>query len=238
VTLEYPEDSLQFMMRPSPWWLNCDDKAVRRGRLIRAFVPHVDQEPRTLILEGRAEPTGHESALFRIEPIRIDRPSRRTTLPVAALPSYPGEVHIVQRAKVRPALVLSTGGEDVPGALRIGAARYQTTPTMLAAPYYGADPGGNRGGWRPEFVQRIRRCEYPQYFWDKLPIGRSTSESIMRLDHLQPIGRHANSIELMPFSLSSDAVQIIDEWLAWLLSGVMPTESILAQIRNYLVGLP
>ena len=90
---------------------------------------------------------------------------------------------------------MSTGGTEVPKPLRIGAARYQTNPTLLAAPYYGADFGGSTGGWRPEFVARIRRCEYPQYLWDHLPVG-GRDESILRLDHIQPVGKHGESYEV------------------------------------------
>lgn len=91
------------------------------------------------------------------------------------------EARLVLRAKRRPVLVLSTGGTEVPRPLRVGAARYQTNPTLIAAPYYGADQGGSSGGWKPEFVERIRRCEYPQYMWDKLPLS-GRDESILRLD--------------------------------------------------------
>jgi hypothetical protein len=225
------------VLKPSPWWTPTDTKAVRRGSLIRAFIPHTDQEPRTLIPEARAEPTAHESAIFRIEPLRISRPAKRTSLPVAALPTYPGEVHIIQRAKVRPALVLSVGGLEVPKQLRTGVARYQTSSTMLVAPYYGVDPSGTRGGWRPDFVRRIRRCEYPQYAWDKLPIGGSATESILRLDHLQPLGRQATSFELTEYCLSEDGLEVIDQWLDWLISGVLASDSVLAEIRSYLISL-
>jgi hypothetical protein len=237
VTLEYPEDSLQSVLKPSPWWVVTDAKVVRRGSLIRAFLPYTDQEPRTLIPEGRSESTAHESAIFRIEPLRISRPARRTNLPVAALPTYPGEVHIIQRAKVRPALVVGVGGSEVPKELRIGVARYQTSSTMIVAPYYGADQSGTRGGWRPDFVQRIRRCEYPQYAWDKLPIAGSATESILRLDHLQPLGRQPGSFELTQYCLSEDALEIVDQWLDWLVSGELPAESVLADIRTFLLSL-
>jgi len=89
---------------------------------------------------------------------------------VAALPDYPGEVRTVYRAKARPVVVLSAGGPEVPRELRVGAAGWQTAPTLLVAPFYGVDPGGTRGGWREDFVTRIRRGEYPQYLWDKLPL--------------------------------------------------------------------
>jgi hypothetical protein len=116
------------------------------------------------------------------------------------------------------------------------ATRYQTAPTLLVAPYYGAEQSGTRGGFTPEFVKRIRHCEYPQYLWDVLPIGGS-SESILRLDHVQPISRLANSYEILPYRLSEEAMEIVDTHLAWLLTGNLAVESILADIREGLLDL-
>ena len=137
--------------------------------------------------EGRKDPTSHTQVNYRLEPLHIKRISRPPTLPVAALPSYSGEIRTVYRAKKRPLLVISCGGPDIPKGLKVGAAGWQTAPTLLVAPYYGATQSGTRGGWKEEFVKRIRRCEYPQYLWDKLPINGSTEESILGFDHIQPL---------------------------------------------------
>jgi hypothetical protein len=233
VIQEYPEDSLQNYC--SPWWVRAQDQQVRRGRLLWAFVPHVDQHPFVLIPEGRSEPTEHKSADYRFEPLKGVLPAA-AKLPVAGLPHYPGEVRVVLRAKKRPVLVLSTGGTEVPKSLRVGAARYQTNPTLIAAPYYGADQGGSSGGWKPEFVARIRRCEYPQYLWDQLPLS-GRNESVLRLDHLQPVGRHGESYELTDFELHEEALGLVDEYLSWLLLGGFPQDSIVSEIRSVLLGI-
>lgn len=140
------------------------------------------------------------------------------------------------RAKKRPVVVVSTGGVDVPKSLRVGAARYQTNPTLVAAPFYGADQGGSSGGWKPDFVARIRRCEYPQYMWDKLPLS-GRNESILRLDHLQPVGRHGESYELTDFELHEEALDLFDEYLQWFLTGRLFEDGIVNEIRKVLLGL-
>src|SRR4029453_7944945 len=66
VTPKYPEDSVQYYC--SPWWIRTDNSQVKRGRLLWAFVPHVDQHPFVLIAEGRTEATEHGSANYRFEP--------------------------------------------------------------------------------------------------------------------------------------------------------------------------
>src|SRR5690606_28738201 len=117
-----------------------------------------------------------------------DPPKGVARLPVAALPIRDGETYMVGRGKRRPAIVVSTGGTPVLRELRQGQNRWQFAPTILVAPYYGADPSSTRGGWPASFVERIRRAEYPQYMWDLLPISDGKTESILRLDHIMPIG--------------------------------------------------
>lgn len=196
----------------------------------------MDQQPLALAVQGRSEPTQHESARFTVEPFRARQPPRVPELPVAALPQRPGEVFIVQRAKRRPAVALSAVPPEVPRELRTGGARWQTSRVVSVAPYYGIDQGGTRSGWRPEFVDRIRRCEYPQYSWDLLPLSsRTTSESLLRLDQLQPLGAHAEAYELTPFKLSDEALEVMEEWLWWHVSGTLDPESVLAEVRRILL---
>jgi hypothetical protein len=107
---------------------------------------------------------------------------------------------------------------------------------LIVAPFYGADPGGTRGGWPEEFVNRIRRIEYPQYVWDKLPIT-GTTDSILRLDHLFPIGIDPAGYQLLPFKLSPDALAVIDDWCLWLLSNELDPKSVLGIIRAELSKL-
>jgi hypothetical protein len=47
----YADDSVQSMM--DEWWIEDDSSGYRRGRLIRGFLPHIDQIPRQLIATGR-----------------------------------------------------------------------------------------------------------------------------------------------------------------------------------------
>jgi hypothetical protein len=221
----YPEDAVQNMLEE--WWIEDRSFEYHRGRLIRAFLPHVDQIPRQLIATGRSEPTDHTHANFTIEPLRIKQPRRKPVIPVAALPVFEHEIYAVYRSKKRPALIVCVGGEQVEKELIRGKPRWQTAPTVLVAPYYGVAEGGTRAGFRPEFVTRVRRCVYPQFMWDLLPIGGETTESILRLDHIQPVGRHHDTIEFTNYRLSEEGLVILDEWLKWLISGEFTEEDLL-----------
>lgn len=230
-----PEDSVQFAV--DPWWISDARKSPDRGRLLWAFVPYPDQEPRRLVVEGRAEPRQHERARFIVEPFRVGAALPPAGLPVAGLPQAPGDEYVVYKGKVRPVIVVSEGGSEIPRELRIGAARWKTAPTLLVAPYYGTDQDGTRGGWRPDFVQRIRRAEYPQYVWDALPIG-GPSQSVLRLDHVFPIARNPAAFDVTEHRLSPEALRILDEWLRWLITGVVEAGSVLAYIREQLLAMP
>lgn len=218
-----------------PWWVKCTAHPLCRGQLVRAFVPHVDLVPNKLVPEGRTSATEHGTARYRIEALRVRDPLEKPSLPVAGLPSYDGQVYTVHRSKVRPCIVVSIGGPEVPKELRPSSSpRWQSSPTTLVAPLYGAERTDTRAGWHPPFLDRIRRCEYPQFMLDTIP--NSKIESVVRFDHLQPVGRHHDSYEPTEHRLSDDALLILDEWVTWLKTGILGDETVLADIRSALMA--
>ena len=230
----YPDDSIQGLV--GEWWVENKARDFRRGRLVFAYLPHVSQIPNELIIRGRKDPLAHDTCEFEIRPLRISERRPAVSLPVAAMPPYSGERYGVYRVKRRPAIVVCSGGQDIPEELRQGSPRYQTAPSVLVIPAYGVDRDGSRSGYPNELVRRIRRCEYPQYLWDKLPI-RLIGESILRFDHLQPVGQHHQSLEFTDYVLSPDALLIVDEWLTWLITGELPANGILGDLREDLLKL-
>ena len=188
----YPEDCVQSIVGSADWWITNDKEELCRGALVFVFVPHVDQVPYTFEPIGRTEADQHDSAEVRVAPLRVNQPLKKTDLPIAAMPLHSGEVWTAYRAKKRPCLIISSASPSIDCETTKGMAKHSTAPTVLVMPYYGATRNGRRGGYRPEFVERIRYCEYPQFLWDKLPI-HGPEESILRLGHLQPVGTHYNS---------------------------------------------
>jgi hypothetical protein len=228
----YPPDCLHSLIAPDPWWEPSDKGVPERGRLLWAFVPMVSITPRTLA-PSRAEATEHARATFVLEELRASVKAA-PTLPIAALPLNPGEVHTVYRAKRRPVVVLGVGPAIDPRIFG-GDKSWQTAPMLIVAPYFGG-AAGKRGGWNPEFVRRIRHAEYPNYAYDQLPLGNEP-ESILRLDQLQPIGNHHNSFERTSWRLSEVALSIIDEQLRWLMTGVLDGDGLLDCARAELPKL-
>jgi hypothetical protein len=232
----YPDDSIQSIIDPSPWWEKTNIKKLERGRLVYAFIPHVDQIPYTIEPIGRSQPDQHDSARVKIAPLRINKSRTRGVLPVAAMTIHDSELWTAYRAKKRLCLVLGSNIPLVSDDLRRGMPRRSTAPVVLVAPYYGADQDGTRAGYNAPLIERIRHAEYPQFFWDILPIS-GTKESIMRLDHIQPIGTHYNSYEISEYKLSENAIEIIDDFLNWLIWGGVPADSLIRDYRKELEAI-
>ena len=229
----YPEASIQSVVASaSDWWVKDPTYAYNRGRLVIAFLPHVSQVPIRLKVEGRKEPAEHELFLCRFEPLDIKKPTPKGTLPVAAAPEFPGEVRTAYLAKKRPALIVAEEGEAVPKKLRLGKPAWQTAPTLLVAPYYGTDEGAERAGFNPLFLDRVQKCEYSRFMLDRLPIGGSPGGSLLRIDHIQPIGSHHNSLEPTEWCLSDEALTTLDEWIWWHLEGKLEDGTNIAMARG------
>ena len=225
-TPTYPDDCLQYFIDPDPWWIDDGKREFEVGRLVNAILPFVDQNPYALETIGRVKSTQHKEARVRFVPIDIKSAVNYSRLPVAPLPQYSGETSAVYRTKKRPALIVHAGCSDIPNALRKNKPRYQTDPCILVAPFFTAEQGPDRKGYTPAFVERVRRCEYPQFFWDTLPESKSGATSLMKLDHIQPVGRNHSVVEVTNYKLSDLAVEIMKQFLDWFLHDQLPDDSV------------
>lgn len=233
----YPDNTLQGMLIPN-WWVEDSSSSYEKGRLIRVFIPHVEQIPTKLTCIGRVEDTDHNYCKFKAEPLCIKNPPEKDILPVAAAPLYEDEIRIALRAKRRFAIIICEGGYEIERKINPGKPRWQTAPMLLVAPYYGVDEKtGSRAGFSPQFVDRVKQCVYPQFIWDIIPAPSKTEESILKLDHLQPVGRHHDSIELTKYRLSDEALIALDEWFQWLLYGGTKGEGFLYLFKEEIASM-
>lgn len=234
----YPEDSLQALVARDSWWVKTEKKVLCAGRLVYAYVPIVDLNPRTIEPIGRSQnPADHSKALFELKALRAqDRTRRRqSNLPVAALPSLPDGVYGVYRTKRRPVIVLSDPHEALPHQVKQGGAKWQSQQFVTVAPAFGVKGDGSRQGWPPEFVRRIKDAEYPQYMWDRFPESRDEEGSIVRFDHIQPIGTGTNAFEPTPYRLGEEALILMRQWVHWCLTGRLEGPELRA-VRELLMG--
>lgn len=213
-TPKYPDDSIQCGVEPDLWWIDDGKREFQVGRLVWAFLPHVDNDPYA-IEAVRARSTEHREAVVRFHPLDVKAAVKYDHFPVAPLPQYPGEIKCVYRCKKRPAIIVHAGGPEIPNELRKNKPRRQTDPCILVAPFYGANEGGQRAGFSPAFVERVRRCEYKQFWWDILPETGWKTDSIMRLDQVQPVGRNHSIVEVTNHCISEIGLIIMEQFLEW-----------------------
>ena len=234
VTQTYPNDSIQSLLSPQPWWI---DGPLQRGSLVWAPVPYPDQKPYRLVVVDRGQDARqHEQATYRMEEFNRRAPRSASSLPVAAVPSRPNEDRIVRRGKWRPCLVLA--GTDVPVDSALAPrGRWQTRLARLLVPYYSANGSTSRSGWPERLVDRIRRCGYPQYFWDRLPLDGSSEGSILRLDNAFTIGHDLTHVEQTQHRLSQDALDILHDWFAWYVTGRLGSDSIISTAQDLFADL-
>ena len=234
----YPDDSIQSLVSPAPWWIPVTGQELARGSLVSAIVPYPEQKPFRLVPVGRGQDARqHTQAEYRLEEFRVGETRQQTSaLPVAALPLRGSEEYLVRRGKRRPCLVLASTDVRVDASLVRGKRRWQTALTRLVVPYYSANGTTSRAGWPTELVARIRRCEYPQYFWDKLPLPGSAEGSILRFDHAFSIGHDLANIVQTGYQLHADALGILEDWFAWYVTGTLAQPSTIGTARE-LLGL-
>ena len=237
MTQKYPDASVHSLT--GNWWEAASGGAITRGRLIKVTVPYPDMKPMRLVPESRGDDARqHQHGNYRLEEYRQGDPIKKVSaLPLAATPLRIGETYLVRRGKTRPAIVVATEGVQIQDHLKRGGAAWQHKPALLVAPYYGVEADGSRGGWNPEFVARIQRAEYSQYIWDILPIAGSDEGSILRLDHVFPVGADSANWELFNYRLRADALTYLDEWLSWHTTGTLPADGLLAYTRTELAKL-
>ncbi len=233
--MKWPTDTLQASVEEHlevEWWEDDPGSQVLPGSLVRAFSAR-SQIPDELVVEDRMVVDQHDSFRATVKAFNLkQKGGEGIKTPVAGLPSLdPGERRIVVSGKARPSLVLGLG-QAIPYELVKGYPKHQRHPGILVAPYFGALPHGNSSGWPPALVERIRRCEFPQFVWDKLPHEQALPESLLRLDHCHTVYSHHQTIEKLGFRLTDEALLIIHDYFCWLLQGSLPPDSLIQLLRS------
>ena len=231
MTKPYPDDAFQGVF--DEWWIEEAPRkgTFNRGRLVWVPALSIQEVPTELCVEGH-DPPDHGGAKAKLRAYHVGRRQTKATLPAAAVPLHDGELCLVHKAKRRPALVLGTPPPPA-AALLAGSSQGHRGSPILVAPYYGC--AGQ--GFAPEFLARVRRAEYPQFMWEQLPLDSQPEGALLRMDQIQPIGRSVASCEETPWRLSSEALELIDQWVSWLLVGAPPAGSMLEEVREFMLQL-
>lgn len=226
------------------WWIEDSSKELSPGRLVWLFYPYMNVIPYEFLAEGRvdedgrSDSTNHNNLNFTIREFRISDTSYRTRLPVSSFPKNNNEVYLISKAKKRPAIVLAndkTGFKLIPKLKN--SVSWQKQPSLIVAPYYGTGANADRTGFHPDFVERVRLCEYPELMYEKLPINRKNpKESILYLKHMAAVGRHHETTQPTNYRLSEDAMFFLEEQLKWYLFNEFDPEGLIADLKEHILG--
>ena len=137
-----------------------------------------------------------------------------------------GEALVVSKAKwARPVVVLAAGGS----ALLAGPNKARATGTYLCAPVYGADQ------FSADLRRRLAAYAFPNLFYLPASEWPPFGEGFIRFDHIQAI-RASHLRNRRDTALTGEAMTVLNDWLAYYLTGRLEPGSALAAYRQEQLG--
>jgi hypothetical protein len=209
-------------IKPEQFYKRVDASRLSLGQICQIVVPYIDKIPQILDVE-RHSPEEHENVKFKMRNARPGDFQSRRTLPLKGLNLRSNEEMLIQRAKRRPGIIISTGVDTYPELNRLlrqsGKAHLQEDSVFLV-PCYGVQTEDSPSGFPPEMAARIRCLMYRQFFY--LPKkGQLTKDSVARLDRVRVIvdPKEQMAIEPTELCLSEEAFDLLFSLFRFCLSG-------------------
>jgi hypothetical protein len=214
---------------PEVFYIKTDPKSFKNGQICWIVSPYIKEIPQILDVE-RNKAEEHDEFKFDLKNVDPDndfKPSAKRTLPIKYLNLESTEELLIQKAKKRPAIIISSGLDAYPEIAKLLKQRgkiHLQEDSLFLIPCYGVETQDDRRGFPSEMVTRIRCLLYRQFFY--MPYHSPlTSESIARLDRIQVIvGRHRAAIEPTSLCLSDDVFYILLAQFMFCISGIEEEE--------------
>jgi hypothetical protein len=217
------------------YYTRIDPKLFKSGQICWIITPQIDTIPRILAVK-RDDPEEHGEFKFKLKNVDPDndfRAHRERTLPLKYLRLESTEELLVQKAKKRPAIIISSDLDIYPEITKIlkqDGKRHLQEDSLFLLPCYGTETIEDRRGFPQEMVTRICCLLYRQFFY--LPQCSPLKEdSIVRLDRIQVvIDRHRAAIEPTDLCLSEELMSILSSLFMFCITGI--EENDFAEIRS------
>ncbi len=152
-------------------------------------------------------------------------------LPVAAEQLQKSEEFVVQRFKLRKAIIYSTAIET-PGLRPEDARRLRIwfQGCFLVLPIYTLETEQKQPKYPARFVERLKAYAYPHLFY--LPRAETVGmrESTLRFDRIQVVPK--DFMRAADVELSEDASIPLEDWLKFYMFGELDETGILAEYRK------
>ena len=205
-----------------PFYSTLPEDSFRRiptvGQLCWVVSPHIYPIPKIMEVE-RADPQEHFATKFSIRDMNPNTDFKvKNRLPIKALGLRDTEELLIQRAKIRPAIVVGVGTtrfRDVAKILRQMGLEHLQHDSIVTVPLFGIQTTEHPGGFPPIMVARIRGLMYRQFFFCPQAGSPLTSDSVARLDRIQVVihesspGVKSRGYEPTQCALSPDALGVL-----------------------------
>jgi len=204
------------------FFVSVNYRDFRNGQFCWVPVPNPDAIPRILDVE-RNLPEEHEEIRFelRLANQSHDFKKRDRSLPIKYLNLRSNEELLAQRAKKRPAIILSSGVEcfpEIAKLLKSKGKKHHQQDCLFVIPCYRVlkDPHGT--GFIPEQVALIQCLMYRQFFY--IPESPVFSELIARFDRIQVVmDRNPAAIEPTNLCLADEVFSLFLAMFLYCISG-------------------
>jgi len=196
------------------FFITINPQAFQPGQICWVPTPIIDPIPRILDVE-RNTPTEHEDVKFFLREANQSKDFKKSdrSLPIKYLNLRSNEELLTQRAKKRPAIILSSGVDyfpEIEKLLKQKGKKHQQQDCMFLIPCYGIQKDEYGNGFIPEIVARIQCLMYRQFFY--LPPSAKFLEMIARFDRIQIV------IEKTPAAIEPSEICLSDELLGLFIS--------------------
>jgi len=199
-----------------------DYTAFKNGQFCWVPIPFPDPIPRILDIE-RNLPEEHEEVRFelRLANQNDDFKKRDRSLPIKYLNLHSNEELLAQRAKKRPAIIISSGMEcfpDIAKLLKSKGKKHHQQDCLFVIPCYNILKETYGKGFIPEQVTLIQCLMYRQFFY--MPKSPNFSELIARFDRVNVvIDRSPAAIEPTNLCLADEIFNLFLAMFIYCVSG-------------------
>lgn len=182
-----------------------------QGQFCWLPVPHINPIPCILDVQ-RNLPEQHDVVKFEFR--RADQPNDFRTndrnLPIKRLNLRSNEELLVQRAKRRPGIIISSELDlypDVEELLREKRKSHLQEDSLFIIPCYSIESVTSLSGFPPEMVTKIRCLFYRQFFF--FPTFKKIDEGVARFDRIQVVvSRDRAAIQPMEIALADEVFNL------------------------------
>lgn len=196
---------------PKDFYVTVDKNDYCQGQFCWLIVPRINPVPQILDIE-RSSPTEHREIKFVLRNANKgkDFQARDRNLPIKLLNLRANEELLVQGAKRRPGIIISSKVDIFPEItsllIRRGKKHLQED-SIFVIPIYSIETKEKLSGFPQEIVTRTRCLLYKQFFY--FPESRKFEEGIARFDRIQVVvSRHPTAIEPTDLCLSKEILDL------------------------------